>query len=604
MKTEKIVDRATLLTFFNGLLDPTKQYRQQGNGRLNLGSSTTHYSVDQAQIEGFLRNLWAVGPMYGAGTLNNADFAYYADAILNGVNPESPYYWGDIRDFDQLIVEMAAFAVTLIETKEKFWDKLTVNDQDNIYNWIDQINHVGVHKNNWRFFRVLVNVAEIKLGRKADRQRMTQDLVDLESMALPEGWYYDGNEYQMDYYIPWAMHFYGLLYAHYMAAEDPQRAARFVKRAQEFAQSFKYWFDRDGAGVAFGRSLTYRFAQVAFWSACVFTNVEVLPWGEIKAIIFDHLNYWQQFAMTKADGVLSIGYGYENLYMSEHYNGPGSPYWAFKTFVLLGVPADHPFWSATAVQPERAEMIHIKPAKMIITNQAGYNAMLYPSAQWTNQAHADEKYSKFVYSAKFGFSVANDKHGLVAGAFDSVLAVAEAGTDLFVHKPLDQKAVVTDTWLRHDWSPLPDVEIRSTIIPLGEWHVRIHQLITKRPLLVSDGGFSSPVNDSHEDRHPAIKISNGLAFQSEVGVAAVVNLANFDQVEPVFPAPNTNLLYPNTVLLAANAELAVGEHLLIGAYYGGSNVPTQQPIVERHADQIEVTWHNQKVTVPLQPLVN
>ena len=46
------------------------------------------------------------------------------------------------------------------------------------------------------------------------------------------------------------------------------------------------------------------------------------------------------------DGLLSVGYDYQNMVFAEGYNGPGSPYWAFKTFILLAVPKDHPYWQA------------------------------------------------------------------------------------------------------------------------------------------------------------------------------------------------------------------------------------------------------------------
>jgi hypothetical protein len=156
---EKITDRESLLAYFDALLAPTKKYRQTGNGRLNLGSSATHYSDDEAQIEGFLRQLWAVGPLYGQGILTDSDFKYYRQAILDGVNPQHQYYWGQITDYDQLIVEMAALAVTLIETKVRFWDTLNKRQQNNIYHWLNQVNSVGVWENNWRFFRILVNVS-------------------------------------------------------------------------------------------------------------------------------------------------------------------------------------------------------------------------------------------------------------------------------------------------------------------------------------------------------------------------------------------------------------------------------------------------------------
>jgi hypothetical protein len=594
-----IVDRASLRQYFDSLLTPTEKYRQAGNGRLNLGSSATHYTQDQAQIEGFLRELWAVGPMYGNGDLSDADFQYYRQAILNGVDPQHSYYWGVVRDYDQLIVEMASLAVTLIETKAKFWDTLTPDQQHNVFNWLNQVNSIGVWPNNWRFFRILVNVAFTKLGLSASQEKLQDDLALIESKSLAEGWYFDGSPTQMDYYIPWAMHYYGLLYAHYMQQEDPKRSALFVARAKSFAQGFQYWFDTNGAAVPFGRSLTYRFAQAAFWSACVFTDVEVLPWGELKTLVFNHLNYWQTLPITKPDGVLSIGYGYENLYMSEHYNSPGSPYWSFKTFIVLAVPQDHPFWTAKATQPTRAEQIRITPAKMLITNQQGTNVCLYPSEQLAAQAHGDEKYSKFVYSSRFGFSVSTGKHGLEDGAFDNVLAVAEVDSDLFVHKPLDLAGKVTDEWVQHTWSPLPAVAIVSTVVPLGEWHVRIHQVTNQRPLQVADGGFSNLLHDSHPDDHPAVNYAGGLGFTSAIGTTVTTNLLGFEQVTRVFPSPNSNLVYPNTIILTAVGTLTSGTHVLISAHYGGDKIPVVSPSVDYRDEEVVVKFANRSIRVNL-----
>ncbi|RTK75359.1 DUF2264 domain-containing protein, partial [Enterococcus faecalis] len=91
---------------------------------------------------------------------------------------------------------------------------------------------------------------------------------------------------------------------------------------------------------------TYRFAQGAFFAALIFAEVEALPWGQIKTLLAKHLHCWMQQAIFTYDGRLSIGYHYENLVMAEGYNAPGSPYWAFKTFLLLAVDQDHPFWRA------------------------------------------------------------------------------------------------------------------------------------------------------------------------------------------------------------------------------------------------------------------
>ena len=54
-------------------------------------------------------------------------------------------------------------------------------------------------------------------------------------MYKRQGWYSDGATKQIDYYIGFAMHFYGLVYAQTMGEEDPVRAKRFKERAEKFA---------------------------------------------------------------------------------------------------------------------------------------------------------------------------------------------------------------------------------------------------------------------------------------------------------------------------------------------------------------------------------
>lgn len=88
----------------------------------------------------------------------------------------------------------------------------------------------------------------------------------------------------------------------------------------------------DGASVPFGRSLTYRFAMVAFWSAVAFAGLDVFSPGVVKGIILRHLRWWQQQSIFDREGILTLGFAYPNLVMCEDYNSPGSPYWALKVF--------------------------------------------------------------------------------------------------------------------------------------------------------------------------------------------------------------------------------------------------------------------------------
>ncbi|MGL6217099.1 MAG: DUF2264 domain-containing protein [Lacrimispora sphenoides] len=101
----------------------------------------------------------------------------------------------------------------------------------------------------------------------------------------------------------------------------------YEQRAFSFTREFLYWFAEAGSALAYGRSLTYRMAQISFFSMCVANELEVLPLPVMKGLIARNLQFWMKQPIFDNAGILTIGYGYSNLLMSEQYNAPGSPYW-------------------------------------------------------------------------------------------------------------------------------------------------------------------------------------------------------------------------------------------------------------------------------------
>ena len=93
---------------------------------------------------------------------------------------------------------------------------------------------------------------------------------------------------------------------------------------------FIYYFDDDGACIPFGRSMVYRFAVISTFSALALADVEPLAplqWGHIKGLVLRHLRYWAQNKdILRSDGTVTIGFGYENLNMTENYNAPGQSF--------------------------------------------------------------------------------------------------------------------------------------------------------------------------------------------------------------------------------------------------------------------------------------
>lgn len=267
------------------------------------------------------------------------------------------------------------------------------------------------------------------VGRPYAPELLQKTLDQLDGFYLGKGWSSDGIGGRCDYYNAFAMPFYGLVYAKVMRDDDPKRSTRFIERSAIFANDFVHWFDSEGRAIPYGRSVTYRFAQSAFWSAAAFADCEFLPWGIMKGIVLRNLRWWLQQPIFSRDGILTVGYCYPNLIFSEEYNAAGSPYWALKTLLILALPEDHPFWRAEEeTLPASPSVVVQHTPGMILQSLPGHKVAL-SSAQAipVGFSNFDARYSQFAYSSAFGFSVSRGVQDLRQGAFDSMLAVAIKG---------------------------------------------------------------------------------------------------------------------------------------------------------------------------------
>lgn len=330
------------------LLEPLKEYYTEGRAGLILGNTGAAYPKHTILMEAFARPLWGLTPFWAGGGRED-EFAFiYREGIANGTNPEHEEYWGGFRDCDQMFVEMAALAYSMLFAADVVWEPLPQEVKERTAKWLNGINRYEVADNNWQFFKILTNIALKKRGMEYNPEKLEQCLTRVEDFYLGEGWYQDGLTAQKDYYISFAMHFYSLVYVVAMEEEDPDRCNTYRERAGLFARQFIYWFSESGEALPYGRSLTYRFAQTAFWSIAAVAGIDTIPLAVIKGIIVRHLDYWMKQPVFDKKGILTIGYGYPNLHMAESYNAPGSPYWSMKAFAFLMLPDEHEFWKVEA----------------------------------------------------------------------------------------------------------------------------------------------------------------------------------------------------------------------------------------------------------------
>ncbi|WP_327291689.1 DUF2264 domain-containing protein [Streptomyces sp. NBC_01198] len=564
-------------------------YASKDGARIRLGVNIAHHDDTAADLEGYARPLWGLAPLAAGG----GDFAHWdlwARGLAAGTDPAHPEYWGAPEGVDQRTVESAAVGFALALAPDRLWDPLSGAEKDRAGAWLTRFLDAGTPDNNWNFFPVMVSLGLDRVGYAHDRDARHARLDRLETYALADGWYSDGPAEQRDYYIPWAMHFYGLIYAALAGDEDPARTARFRQRAGEFALGFRHWFADDGSAVPYGRSLTYRFAQGSFWGALGYAGVDALPAGEVQGLLMRHLRWWRdRSAATTPGGLLSIGYGYPQPAVAEQYNGPASPYWAMKAFLPLALPAGHRFWAAAEQPPPELPDTLVQPPAGAVLLRSGGDVTLLSGRQYSGWARGGPaKYAKFAYSTRFGFSLPAGELGLVQGAYDSVLAVSDDSGEpvhFRVRETCEDPAASGDSasggerldeegTVRSSWRPWADVEITTWLTAAAPWHLRTHRIRTGRALHTAEGGFAvdrdrgPTAREQAAGRASAVNADGDLSGLLDLPAPDSAGAAPAREGRVIDLLPGTNVLVRRTALPTLLAHLQPGEHWLRCAVLG------------------------------------
>ena len=584
-KSNPLSSRRDVVAYLNGMLGALDKQFPPGSSRFSLGETCAHYATDIAQMEGLSRALWGLFPLMAGGE-GESWSEKYLDAIKLGTDPQSAGYWGETGPYDQRLVEMAAYGLGLSLLGDKLLDRFTEREVMNLHAWLSQITDAQMPDSNWNYFAIMVQLGFKRAGLPYDQRAIDHRFALMDAYYLGDGWYSDGPGRPKDYYISMAFHFYGLIYA--ALSGDEARADVLRERSRQFAQDFIYWSAADGASVPFGRSLTYRFAMVAFWSAVAFSGLEVFTPGIVKGIILRHLRWWQQQPITDRDGILTLGFAYPNLAMCEDYNSPGSPYWALKTWLILALPETHPFWLADEEPlPALAEKHVIPHAQQILIHaEKSQHVTMLTAGQLelNNYVNTDAKYTKFAYSSRFGFTIERGRFGLKHAACDSMLLLAD-GDDYYRGRRECEAVRVDENYLYSRWSPWHDVHIDTWQVPFGEWHLRLHRINSARALQTAEGGFAV-MKTEHQIRE------RGCYLAAENGSSVIVDLSPAITRLPdsIITPPNSSIMFPECAAIPLlKTDIPRGESWLCCAVFASE---TQNSAARPHLNitqnQVEI----------------
>ncbi|MFV0503832.1 MAG: DUF2264 domain-containing protein [Lachnospirales bacterium] len=544
IKNNKLETRTDMVKALKDLLRPLNNHFVYDGTRIVFDQRTSTKDDFITGIEGLSRIIWGLGSY-----VDNTDLEIsnkVRDAIKKGTNPNHDFYFGKVSDYDQRLVEMASIGFSMAVNPNLIWNKLNSTEQNNLYNWLNQINKVKCPNCNWKFFMIMVNVGFKSVGMPYNIEKTKEYIEEVEEYYIKDGWYSDGNPKTtfIDNYIPFGMHFYGMFYAKHMKDVDPNMARKYNGRAEKFANDYIHYYVNDGNAFPYGRSLGYKFAVGSFWSMFAYCGLTCdYSLGVIKGIILSHCRYWFSKPIFNSEGILTLGYEYPNQSFPESYIAPTSTYWATKIFIILLLGAESDFWKIEEEPFPKLDETKILsiPNFVIKRNSESSMALMYNGGAHIESPyeHGERKYANFVYSTYFGFNVSRSNRFFNQCAFDNMLAVSEDGC-YFRQRTKSIKTIVNETYIYSKWKPYEDVTIETYIIPSFPDHIRIHFIDSHRKLECYDTGFSIALDKGSEILDVEVDESKGLFYKTKYDYSGIIPLDNGETYKYI-PTNNCNI---------------------------------------------------------------
>lgn len=277
----------------------------------------------------------------------------------NAVDPSSPDYlcWGVS---DQNLVDAAYIAESFLRAYDTLWQPLDTLTKRRYFQEFQRLRRIDPPYTNWLLFASTIESFLAKAGGGCDNFRVNMACRKVEEWYVGDGWYADGPVFAFDYYSSYVFH---AMYLETLQAMIDAKVntridynkyfARALKRAQKYAIILERFISPEGTFPVIGRSTPYRLAAMQPLALLAWYQKmpKELSNGQVRAALtqvmhrmFDHQNNYNQ------KGFLTIGFCGSQPETADWYTNNGSLYMTSLSFMPLGLPANHPFWT-DAPQP-------------------------------------------------------------------------------------------------------------------------------------------------------------------------------------------------------------------------------------------------------------
>lgn len=364
-KTVEKTDRQVWADLCYKISQPVLENMSKGNFQkdfpLELSPTWDGRDTKVAYLETFARLMAGISPWLALpddgtpeGKQRKQLHEWAIQAYKNAVDPNSPDKITWLTNTSQPLCDASYLVESFMRAPEATWGQLDEVTKKRYIEGLKSLRTIRPAYNNWLLFRAMVEVFFMSIGEDVDEYALLVGLQKMSEWYLSDGWYSDGPEYAMDYYNSYVMHpmmveVVEMCKKHKFSTPISLDLA--VKRMNRFNTILERFISPEGAYPAVGRSVIYRMGafQTLAMSAWKYGLPKDLTNGSVRSALTCVMK--RMFAVDgnfDDKGYLRLGFAGHQPNLANYYSNNGSLYMTSLVFMPLGLPADHPFWTAPA----------------------------------------------------------------------------------------------------------------------------------------------------------------------------------------------------------------------------------------------------------------
>lgn len=364
-KTVEKTDRQVWADLCYKISQPVLENMSKGNFQkdfpLELSPTWDGRDTKVAYLETFARLMAGISPWLALpddgtpeGKQRKQLHEWAIQAYKNAVDPNSPDKITWLTNTSQPLCDASYLVESFMRAPEATWGQLDELTKKRYIEGLKSLRTIRPAYNNWLLFRAMVEVFFMSIGEDVDEYALSVGLQKMSEWYLSDGWYSDGPEYAMDYYNSYVMHpmmveVVEMCKKHKFSTPISLDLA--VKRMNRFNTILERFISPEGAYPAVGRSVIYRMGafQTLAMSAWKYGLPKDLTNGSVRSALTCVMK--RMFAVDgnfDDKGYLRLGFAGHQPNLANYYSNNGSLYMTSLVFMPLGLPANHPFWTAPA----------------------------------------------------------------------------------------------------------------------------------------------------------------------------------------------------------------------------------------------------------------